>query len=331
MAKTGGQKWVKRCSLAYGRGLYMKRILLLLAAGTLCAATAAAQTAVPVQTGVSAQPQTAVQTNNSAAQSPANVSGMSSSTVSPSTATAATAGNNFASLPSGTKIDASLATSLDARWSRPGDDVEVRTEEDIKEDGKVVLKKGTHLVGHVTEAQMRAGKQTQSQLGIVFDRAVLKDGEEVPFSASIQALASAQPATPSGADDSMAAGGGIAAARGSARGDGLAGGASSTAGATTTASTSATAGALINTSTSIPLNAGGTPNAATRSSGAVGGLTAAGRLAPSSSGVFGLEGLSIDSASTMTAQGTTTIVSTTRNIHLDSGTQLLLRTTGQAQ
>lgn len=309
----------------------MKRILLFLAIGTLCATTAAAQTTASVQTGVSAQSQTVVQSNNFAAQSPASVSAVSSSQVSPSTATAATAGNNFAGLPSGTKIDASLATSLDARWSRPGDDVEVRTEEDIKEDGKVVLKKGTHLVGHVMQAQMRAGKQTQSQLGIVFDHAVLKDGEEVPFSASIQALASAQPATPSGADDPMAGGGGIAAARGSAHSAGLAGGAPSTAGATISTSTSSTAGALMNTSTSIPLNTEGTLNAAARSSGAVGSLTATGRLAPSSSGVFGLEGLSLDSSSTNAAQGTTTIVSTTKNIHLDSGTQLLLRTTGQAQ
>jgi hypothetical protein len=309
----------------------MKRIFLLLAIGTLCAITATAQTSAPVQTGASAQSQTAVQRNNSAVQSTAGVSAVSRSPVPAPTAAAATSGNNFAGLPSGTKIDASLATSLDARWSRPGDDVEVRTEEDIKEDGKVVLKKGTHLVGHVTQAQMRAGKQMQSQLGIVFDRAVLKDGEEVPFSASIQALASAQPATPSGTDDPMTAGGGIAVARGSAHSAGLAGVASSTAGATTTASTSATAGALMNTSTSIPLNTGGTLNAAARSSGAVGGLTATGRLAPSSSGVFGLEGLSIDSASTTTAQGITTIVSTTKNIHLDSGTQLLLRTTGQSQ
>lgn len=309
----------------------MKRIFLFLVIGTLCATTATAQTSASVQTGVSAPSQTAVQANNSAAQSSASVSAVPSSQVSPSAATAATSGNNLAGLPSGTKIDASLATSLDARWSRPGDDVEVRTEEDLKEDGKVVLKKGTHLVGHVTEAQMRAGKQAQSLLGIVFDHAVLKDGEEVPFSASIQALASAQPATPSGADDPMAAGGGIVAARGSVRSAGLAGSASSTSGAMTSASTGATAGALMNTSTSIPLNAGGPLNAPTRSSGAVGGLTATGRLASSSSGVFGLEGLSIDSAAPAAAQGTTTIVSTTKNIHLDSGTQLLLRTTEKTQ
>jgi len=295
----------------------MKATFLFLAFGALGAITAAAQTTVPVQAVASTQAQTSLQTNNSGAQTSGSASAAASSAMSSSTLATANAGNNFVSLPSGANIDATLATSLDAKRSKPGDDVEVRTEEDIKEDGKVVLKKGTHLVGHVT----------QSQLGIVFDHAVLKDGEEVPFSATIQALASAQPVGASGANDMMATGDGMGAARGSVRGGGLVGGLNSTAGA----ATAATTGAVMNTSTSVPLNAGGTLNSVPRSSGAVGGLTATGRLASNSSGVFGLEGLSIDSASTTAEQGTTTIVSTTKNVHLDSGTQLLLRTNGQAQ
>jgi hypothetical protein len=105
-------------------------------------------------------------------------------------------------------------------------------------------------------------------------------------------------------------------------GGGLAGGVASTAGATT--------GAVMNTASSAPVNAGGSLNTVTRSSGAVGGLTPTGRLASNSSGVFGLEGLSINSAASSATQGSM-IVSTTKNVHLDSGTQLLLRTTGQAQ
>jgi hypothetical protein len=305
----------------------MKATFLFLAFGALGAMSTAAQTTAPVQAGASTQGQASLQTNNSGTQTSGSASAASSSAMSSSTPATANAGNNFVSLPSGANIDATLPTSLDAKRSKPGDDVEVRTEEDIKEDGKVVLKKGTHLVGHVTQAQARAGGQTQSQLGIVFDHAVLKDGEEVPFSATIQALASAQPVGASGANDMMATGDGMGAARGSVRGGGLVGGLNSTAGA----ATAATTGAVMNTSTSVPLNAGGTLNSVPRSSGAVGGLTATGRLASNSSGVFGLEGLSIDSASTTAEQGTTTIVSTTKNVHLDSGTQLLLRTNGQAQ
>jgi hypothetical protein len=314
----------------------MHRIILFLSIGALGAMNAEAQATPQVQAGASAQTQLAVQTNSSGAQAPASGSAAASSAISSATSSDVSVPNNFVSLPDGAKIDATLATSLDARWSRPGDDVEVRTEEDIKEDGKVVLKKGTHLVGHVTQAQMRAGKQTESQLGIVFDHAVLKDGEEIPFSASIQALASAQPMAPATTDDMMAHGGAMTAARSSAHGAGLTSSVASTASTTTGAAANGSTGALMNTSAPVPLNAGGELNVATRSSGAVGGLTAAGRLSSGSIGVFGLEGVSIDAAPSTTAQASTaqastTIVSTTKNIHLDSGTQLLLRINGQAQ
>jgi hypothetical protein len=62
----------------------------------------------------------------------------------------------------------------------------------------------------------------------------------------------------------------------------------------------------------------------------VGGLASNGRLASNSSGVFGLEGLSIDSAASSAAKGSM-IVSGTKNVHLDSGTQLLLQATEQAK
>jgi hypothetical protein len=298
----------------------MKQILSLLAIGMLGAWTTGAQTMASGQSGASAQSQTAVQTNNSGSQA----SGNSAAATSTASSATANAGNNSLNISNGTKIDASLATSLDAKRSRPGDEVEVRTEEDIKQDGKVILKKGSHLVGHVTQAQPRANGQTQSQLGILFDHAVLKNGQEVPFNASIEALASAQSAAAvtSGAEDTMTSGGGMGAAQGSSRN----GGVLSTAGATANATT----GTVMNTASSAPVNAGGALNTVTRSSGAVGGLTSTGRLASNSSGVFGLEGVSINSAASSATQGSM-IVSTTRNVHLDSGTQLLLRTTSQAQ
>jgi hypothetical protein len=303
----------------------MKRVLLLFSLGLLSAWTASAQTSASAQTNASAQSQTNVQANKSGAQASSNGSAMTSA----STAGMANAGNSSAIISDGTKIDASLATSLDAKHNKPGDQVEARTEEDVKQDGKVVLKKGSHLVGHVTQAQARANGETQSQLGIVFDHAVLKNGQEVPFNASIQALASAQSAAAasSGADDVMASGGGMGAVQGTAHsGGGLVGGVASTANATT----GATTGAVMNTAASAPVNAGGTVNSVARSSGAVGGLASTGRLASNSSGVFGLEGLSIDSAASSATHGSM-IVSSTKNVHLDSGTQLLLRTAAQAQ
>ncbi len=293
----------------------MKRILSLVAIGMLGACSAAAQE-YPA-----AQSQPLVQINDSAAQA----SGSASASVEKPASMPASANpeNNSWNLADGTKIDASLATSLDVRHGAPGDEVEVRTEEDIRQDGKVVMKRGTHLVGHVTQSQVRTNGQAQSQLGIVFDHAVLKNGQQVPFSASILAMASAQPAAGSrGADATMGSGGQLRTAQGMARGGALVGGATSAAGATT--------GAMMNTSASLPSTSGETLNSVSRSSGAAGGLTPTGRLASNSSGVFGLEGLSIDSAAASATKGSL-IVSRTKNIHLDSGTQLLLRTGAQAQ
>lgn len=295
----------------------MNRILPILVVGMLGSWTAAAQSTASVQGGSSAQSQTSVQTSRSGAQASGNGSA--------STSASTTGGKNSADISSGTKIDATLASSLDAKRNKPGDRVEARTTQDVKQDGKVVLKKGTHLIGHVTQAQSRASGQSQSQLGIVFDHAVLKNGEDVPFNATIQALAFAQSSTTAAAnaDDMMASAGGMGAVSGTARGGGgLLGGVAST--------TGATAGSVVNTASSVPVNAGGTLNTATRSNGAVGGLTSEGRLASNSSGVFGLHGLSIDSAASSATQGSM-IVSSTKNVHLDSGTQMLLSTSGQVR
>jgi hypothetical protein len=309
--------------------MIMKRILSMLAIAMLGAWTASAQTTASTQTGAAAQAQTSAQTNTSSAQASGNASAATSSSAASSATANNNAVNNSAQLADGTKIDATLATSLDAKRSKVGDEVEVRTEEDIKQDGKVILKKGTHLVGHVAQAQARANGQTESQLAIVFDHAALKNGQQLPFNATILAMASAQSASAASTDANDLAGSGAemrtgqAAARTSG---GLAGGVASTANATA----GATTGAVMNTASTMPVNAGSTLNTATHSSGAVGGLNANGRLASNSSGVFGLEGVSINSAASNATQGSM-IVSSTKNVHLDSGTQLLLRTNAQAQ
>ncbi len=53
----------------------------------------------------------------------------------------------------------------------------------------MVLHKGSKLVGHVTEAQARTKENGESKLGIAFDKAVLKGGQEMAFNGVIQALA----------------------------------------------------------------------------------------------------------------------------------------------
>jgi hypothetical protein len=52
----------------------------------------------------------------------------------------------------------------------------------------VIIPKDMKVVGHVTEAQARNKEQKESQVGILFDRAVLKNGSDVPIPMSIQAI-----------------------------------------------------------------------------------------------------------------------------------------------
>ena len=91
-------------------------------------------------------------------------------------------------LSSGTTLQAELTKSIDAKKAKPGDEVTAKLTQDVKARGKVVLHKGTKLVGHVTEAQAKSKENSESKLGMAFDKAVLKGGEEMAFNGVIQAL-----------------------------------------------------------------------------------------------------------------------------------------------
>jgi len=48
------------------------------------------------------------------------------------------------------------------------------------------------LIGHVTQASARTNGQEQAVLAIQFDKAVLKDKQEMPLNLTIQAIAAPQ-------------------------------------------------------------------------------------------------------------------------------------------
>ena len=72
-----------------------------------------------------------------------------------------------------------------------------------------------------------------------------------------------------------------------------------------------------------------TTGVAGASRGAVGGLNAAGQLTSNSRGVFSLNGLSLNSAVANSTQGSL-ITSAGKNVHLDSGTRMLMVTQAAA-
>src|SRR5215471_10784813 len=98
-------------------------------------------------------------------------------------------------LTSGTVINAKLNSSVDSKKAKPGAQVTAETTEPVKSaDGRTVLPKGSKLTGHVTQASARNKDQGQAALGIQFDKAKLKDGQEMALTnIRIQALASPVP------------------------------------------------------------------------------------------------------------------------------------------
>src|SRR5579864_6957601 len=89
----------------------------------------------------------------------------------------------------GTAFNASLADTLDARRARPGDAVTAEVAETVNYERSVVFPKGTKVIGHIVRATAGGRGRAGSALFIQFDKAILKDGEEVILNAGIQALA----------------------------------------------------------------------------------------------------------------------------------------------
>ena len=233
----------------------------------------------------------------------------------------ATTEHASAGFDQGAELNATLTKPVDARTAKPGDEVLATANEDVKSDGRVIVKKGSKLVGHVTtarplgRAQGSASGAADSQLGIVFDRAVLKDGREVPLNASIQALAAAGSSASAGMND---VGAGLGHSAGSARssGGGLVGGVAGGA-AGTVGGLGSGAGGAVSSSVS------GAAGVLGKSPGAVGGFNAAGQLTSGSKGVFGMKGVDISSAAVGSTEASV-LSSSARNVRLDRGTRMLL-------
>jgi hypothetical protein len=216
-----------------------------------------------------------------------------------------------ASLADGSPIVAELSSSVDSKKIKQGDAVTARTTADIRADGKTIIPRGTKLVGHVTEAAARAKGGADSSLGIAFDKAILKGGEELPLNLAIVAVA---PPPSSIAGQNMSNDGGAPVASPGAPSNMARPGGSM--GGGTPATSSAPTGPPVN-NTVAP--SGAAPEK---------GLDAMGRLTPDSRGIYGSKDASLRPTTTNPAEGSV-ITSNGKNVHLDSSTQLLLVTQGR--
>ena len=206
-------------------------------------------------------------------------------------ATEAQSSNQF---PEGTIIPAELSKSVDSKKAKVGDKIEAKVPADLLSHGKIVIPKNTKIVGHVTEVKAHSKESPDAMVGIAFDRISMKDGREVPIQAAVQAIArplqSAALSTGAANDSAGMPSGGTPTYGG---GGGMGG------------ERPPERVASYPGGTEVPLSQGGT----------------VAPLGPTSQGVVGMKGLSLK------ASGQASVISSeTDNIHLESGTQLMLRT-----
>lgn len=282
----------------------MKKILVSLFAGVFLAGVGVAQNAESQASGSTSQA-TSVATGPSAAQAEANAAGTASQAGKVSDKSAQVAGAS--GLQAGSTVQAELAKPIDARKSKVGDEVLAKTTHDVKSEGHVVIPKGSKLFGHLTEVKARTKEQATSELGIAFDHAVLKNGPEMPVALSIQAIGRSQASAAAMAEDATATGSTGAVGSSGARPSG---------GGGVLGSVRSTAGTVVDT-------AGSTTGAAVNTAGSAGGAVS-GSLSTSSQGVVGLPGLSL-SQQTSASANASVISSQGSNVHLDSGTEMILR------
>jgi hypothetical protein len=250
-------------------------------------------------------------TGNAAAQTNAN-------SQEPSKAPAVASPQVISPLPAGSVVRAKITSSIDSKKLKPGDAVSAQTVGPIKEDGNTIIPGGSKLIGHVTQSAARSKGNAFSTLGIAFDKAVPKSGQEIPLNVSIQALASPSRDTSiasSGPEMQASPMGNSGTMPNSGARPGMPN--------TMTPPAGSASGNVTNTVANTDTN-----NAAS-GKGAVGGLDASGQLTSESRGVFGLQGIGL-AAGTIGADPGTVITSTGKEVRLDSGTQLLLVTQPQS-
>jgi hypothetical protein len=203
----------------------------------------------------------------------------------------------------GTAFNVSLNDSLDTSKAKPGDPVTGEIAEDVTYERSVIFSKGTKITGHIVRANSAGHGRSGSALFIQFDKALLQDGEEVLLNAGIQALAVDSVRTSALPDDVAAAEKGQPAEAGV-----------SDAGSEESSSVVSTIYDLSPRGLRRALPGDNTPQGEVRKDGL---------LTPDSKGAFGRPELKLYTPTSEGSHGTV-LLSSKKNIHLESGTRLLL-------
>jgi hypothetical protein len=213
----------------------------------------------------------------------------------------------------GTAFNAVLTDELDTRKARPGDTVTAETAEDVAYQRSVVFPKGTKIVGHIVRASSGGRGRAGSALFVQFDKAVLKDGQEVILNAGIQALAVGSVPTQSDTEATK---------------EGAASAALNSAGESFSPAAEPTSAEPTNEGTLVVSTVYDSPRSKLRAPldaapAAEGELDSNGMFSPDSKGAFGRPDVKVYTPTSEGSHGTV-LLSAKKQMHLQSGTRLLL-------
>lgn len=210
-------------------------------------------------------------------------------------------------IAAGTQVSGQLQNSLDVQRAKVGDQILLKTTKSVKQNGQIVVAKGSTLIGHVTSVKKQAKGNANSSLGVVFN-SLQQGGNRVPISAVITSVLSAQTAASIANDDLQTDTFGSASTQTSTRSSsgsgGLLGGVTDTVGSVAN-TTTRTVGGVVDTT-------GRTVGATTRTIGNT------------------VKGLTISQSTSASAEGGSTLNMNGGNLHLDKGTTFNLSVSGSS-
>ena len=206
-------------------------------------------------------------------------------------------------ISAGTALEAQLQSVVDVRKGQVGDQIILRTTKAIKQNGEVLVPKGTQVLGRITEIQRRTKDNAVSRVGMVFDRIQGKD-LDAPVNLSIVSVASAA----------------TSAAVGDVFNSDISGSSNSSA-----SSSSRSGGGLLG---SVAPAVGGVVGGATQTVGSV--TSGATQTLGQTTGAVGntLRGLSISQSASGSASSSSTLSAQGRDIRIDKGATFNLMVNG---
>lgn len=278
------------------------------------------QTSTSVDAGGSALASGNTQGNRAQQQSNVNAgAGVQTGTSAAGGAMSASGSADTGATVSMSQVPAELVTRLDSKTAKAGDAVEAKTTKTVKTADGVVIQKGSKLLGTVKQSQAHTKGQSEAMLALNFDRVQLRDGHQMMLRSTIDSVSSASALNASGSvndDETMSSAPVSTGSTGSARG-GLGGGLVGGTGSSLSRAGSDLGKTVHNTGDRV---AGTSQGLAGDVNDSVSGT------ARQSNGLVAhatnLPGVMLSSSAASSTSGV--LSATDRNIHLDSGTRMLL-------